>query len=201
MLRHGSGSISVWYVFYRKFMVFLRTGRTLHIFFIASLVLFLLFLNLSLNSENGQFTFHSFFTMYFFSLCITTELDAYSRYQNYKIVKDLIHTNGFRILIIKPFSKSSCQRDAATEAARQLELGSEVKGYFYQMGYRWYHLIPSLLIENPKLFFTKGYWSSTFFVPRYKSKFFLWWNESWFIGVISLPGGQAGIGWKNEYWA
>jgi hypothetical protein len=115
-----------------------------------------------------------FLSLFFFSLCITTELDAYSRYQNYKLVKDLFYKHGFREMIAKPFSKSSCQRHAAVEAGRQLEFSDKIENYFYNMGYRWHHIVPSMLIDKPLLFFTKDYWTSTFFVPRYKSKYFHW---------------------------
>lgn len=127
-----------------------------------------------LNHQNGLFSFYIFPVMFFFSLIITTEFDAYNRYQNYKMVKDLLYRHGFRELLVKPFSKSSCQRDAAAEAARQLEMKEKAAKYFYRLGYRWYHIIPSILVENPMTFFTKMYWVSTFFVPRYKSKYFLW---------------------------
>jgi hypothetical protein len=90
------------------------------------------------------------------------------------MVKDLYYEHGFRELITKPFSKSSCQRDAAAEAARQLDIEDKVESYFYKLGFRWYHIVPSMLIESPLLFFTKMYWLSTFFVPRYKSKYFYW---------------------------
>lgn len=174
MLKQESISIPEWYIFYRKFMTFVRTGRTLHFFFILSLISFFFSVKMLLNDQNGIVSFYILPVMFFFSLCITTVLDAYNRYQNYKMVKDLLHQYGFRELIVKPFSKSSCQRDAASEAARQLELSEMTDKYFYRLGYRWYHIIPSILVENPTTFFTKMYWVSTFFVPRYKSKYFLW---------------------------
>lgn len=174
MLRQESISIPGWYIFYRKFVTFLRTGRTLHFFFFISLILFIISINQLIYKEETLISIYSLMSMFFFSLCITTELDAYNRYQNYKMVKDLIHRHGFRELIVKPFSKSSCQRDAASEAARQLQLSEMADKYFYRLGYRWYHIVPSILVENPMTFFTKMYWVSTFFVPRYKSKYFLW---------------------------
>ncbi len=113
-------------------------------------------------------------SVYLFSLLVTTQLDAYSRYQNYKMVKDMLYKNGFRGLIVKPFSKSQCQREAVKEAACQLNMDKQVKKYFYDSGYRWFHIIPTVLLENPLLFFTKGYWITTFFVPNYRSKYFIW---------------------------
>lgn len=174
MLRQKQISVPWYIIFYRKFLTFLRTGRILHLFFLSSLVFFILAFH-QVKFENYEFiSIYSFLSLFFFSLCITTELDAYSRYQNYKMVKDLYYEHGFRELITKPFSKSSCQRDAAVEAARQLEIEDKVESYFYKLGFRWYHIVPAMLIESPLLFFTKMYWLSTFFVPRYKSKYFYW---------------------------
>lgn len=174
MLCRESDSISAGYIYYRKFLIFLRSGRVLHFFFMSSLVFFIISFNQVKFTDYGFISVYGMLTLFFFSLCITTELDAYSRYQNYKMVKDLLYKYGYRELITKPFSKSSCQRDAAIEAARQLGMKDKAKQYFSRLGYKWYHIIPSMLIENPFLFFTRMYWSSTFFVPRYQSKYFCW---------------------------
>jgi len=174
MLKEDSISVSGLYIFYKKLVTFLRTSLTLQLFFIFTLTIFFLLLHRFL--ENGLIlvSWNTLFTLFFFSLAITTQLDAYSRYQNYKQIKDLIHMNGFRGLIIKPFSGSRCQRDAVREMAHQLKIKKLVKQYFYHLGYRWYHIIPTTLIRRPLLVFTRGYWITTFFVPKYSSKYFLW---------------------------
>lgn len=174
MLRQESFSFPRRYIYYRKFMTFLRTGRILHFFFLTSLILFIISFKQVKFSDYEYISVYGMLSLFFFSLCVTTELDAYSRYQNYKMIKDILHKYRFRELIIKPFSKSSCQRDAALEAARQLDMHVEADKYYARLGYKWYHIIPSMLIDNPLLFFTKMYWSSTFFVPRYQSKYFCW---------------------------
>ncbi len=174
MLKQDTSSIPGWYVLYKKFIAFIRTSFILQLFFILTIVLFIYFVNRFYLSGKILFSINTLFIMFFFSLSVTTQLDAYSRYQNYKLIKDMMHKNGYRSLIIKPFSRSRCQRDAVREAAHQLELQSMVKQYFYETGYRWYHIMPSVLLQNPFLIFTKGYWITTFFVPRYVSKYFLW---------------------------
>lgn len=174
MLKQESQSVPRWYIFYKKLASFLRTSAILQLFFLVITALFFVFAYRIYSGEKGILTWNALLTLFFFSLSITTQLDAYSRYQNYKMVKDLFHKNGFRRLIIKPFSKSQCQRDAVKEAAQQLQIYSPVKKYFHELGYRWYHIIPSVLIENPLLIFTRNYWITTFFVPNYKSKYFLW---------------------------
>ena len=174
MLCQESNTLPGWYILYQKFLTFVRTGRTLHFFFFASLIFLIISINRMDYDEKGIITLNNFLVLFYFSLCITTELDAYNRYQNYKMIKDLMYQYGYRELLIKPFSKSSCQRDAATEAARQLKMNAKVEQYFNRLGYRWYHIVPSVLVENPLMFFTRSYWTSTFFVPRYKSKYFCW---------------------------
>ena len=174
MFKHDSSSFPSRYVLYKKIAAFIRTSYILQLFFTLTIFLFVVFVNRFYLSGKILFSINTLFIMFFFSLGITTQLDAYSRYQNYKMIKDMMYKNGFRSLIIKPFSRSRCQRDAVKEAANQLELQSRVKQYFFESGYRWYHIIPSVLLQNPFLIFTKGYWITTFFVPRYISKYFLW---------------------------
>jgi hypothetical protein len=125
-------------------------------------------------AENLTFLFHLFCSVYFFSLIITTQLDAYSRYQNYKMAKDLLHQYGFKKPLIRVFSKSKCQREAIAEAGNCLGFKKEVNDYFYSMGFRWYHILPIAIAKKPKTLFTKDYWLSTFFVSNYKSKYFYW---------------------------
>ncbi|MCX6303763.1 MAG: hypothetical protein NT040_02235 [Bacteroidetes bacterium] len=105
---------------------------------------------------------------------VTTQLDAFSRFQDYKMIKDLFYIYGFRGLLVKPYARSKCQRDAVMEAASQLGLRSAANKHFYNLGYRWYHIVPSVLIENPLLLLSTGYWRTTFFVPKYESKYFHW---------------------------
>ena len=174
MLKEDSISVPGWYILYKKFITFLRTSLTLQLFFLSTLAIFGMFLYRFLENELTIISWDTLFTLFFFSLSITTQLDAYSRYQNYKQVKDLIHKNGFRGMIIKPFSGSRCQRDAVREMANQLKIKKMVRQYFYHLGYRWYHIIPTALWRKPLLVFTRGYWITILFVPRYRSKYFLW---------------------------
>jgi hypothetical protein len=112
--------------------------------------------------------------MFLLSVTVTSQLDAYSRFQNYKMMKDLLFQHGYRELFLKPFSRSRCQRDAVSEAASQLGLEADINLYFKRLGYKWYHIIPSVLIENPLILLTRNYWQTTFFVSYYRSKYFCW---------------------------
>ena len=165
---------SVCMILYKRTAIYLRVGVILHLFCLLTLSLFLWCFNNLFISSGWQFFNNLLLSMFFFSHLFTTQLDAYSRYQNYKMVKDLFHVYGFRSLLAKPYSRSKCQRDSVLEAATQLGLRSSAIQYFRNSGYRWYHIIPSVLIEDPALLFTRGYWLTTLFVPKYTSKYFLW---------------------------
>ena len=99
------------------------------------------------------------------------ELDAYSRYQNYKLIKDHLFVNGFQPRILRPFIKSRCQRDAVLVAAEELGMTKECKVYFMMQGYRWYHLLPDFVFKEPRTLICRSFWLNTFFAKTYRSKF------------------------------
>ena len=113
----------------------------------------------------GLVNFISFFNMF-----ILAELDGYSRFQNYKQVKDQIYLNSLQERMLKPMAKSSCQREAAILAGSELGLEKEIKNYYYNLGYRWYHILPDFVFKNPLFFFTPLFWRTTFFASYYKPK-------------------------------
>ena len=102
------------------------------------------------------------------------QLDARSRYQDYKRIKDLLHENGFRPKLVGLFSASRCQRDAVRAAASDLGLAREADDYFKQRGYNWHHVVPERLKKNPKLVMAPKFWERTLFTPFYRAKYFLW---------------------------
>jgi hypothetical protein len=59
-------------------------------------------------------------------------------------------------------------------AAREFNLQSEWKSLTYISGFRWYHILPAIIVRRPRMLFTKAYWSKTLFVKTYRSKYFLW---------------------------
>jgi len=169
-----SKGISGWYIFYRQCITYLKTGAILHAFSILVLILFMLCFNTQQTADGVNQFGYSLLSMFLFSITITSQMDAYSRFQNYKMVKDLLYQHGFRELFLRPYSRSRCQRDAVTEAAAQLGLYSHIDLYFGKLGYWWHHIIPSVLLENPLIILTRNYWYTTFFVSYYKSKYFCW---------------------------
>lgn len=171
---YANQPLSKSYILYKGIGSYVKATSLLQSFCI--LCVLLCYLNfLALDEAIGPvFFFHLFFSIYFFSLIITTQLDAYSRHQNYKMAKDLLYQYGFKKPLIRVFSKSKCQREAVTEAGNSLGFKKEIDDYFYSMGFRWYHILPVVIVRKPRTLFTKEYWFSTFFVSNYKSKYFYW---------------------------
>ena len=158
---------------------YLQTGYLLHLMGLFSILLACLFGRrvLMLLAEGGgiwSILSNGYACLYFISLIIFSLLDARSRYQNYKMAKDRLFKYGFDVRLLKPFVYSRCQRDAIAAALKDLELQEEWTALKHQMGFRWYHLLPDMVVKNPRLLFTRDYWSKTLFVRTYKSKYFLW---------------------------
>jgi len=166
--------ISGGYILYQQCITYLKTGYILHCFSIIVFYLFLVCLAVLQTATGIEFIGFGLQSGFLFTVSITSQMDAYSRYQNYKMVKDMLYQHGFRELFLKPLSRSRCQRDAVREAAAQLKMDPLIKQYFKKLGYKWYHIIPSVLIENPLVLLTRNYWYTTFFVSYYKSKYFCW---------------------------
>jgi hypothetical protein len=171
---YANQSLSRSYIFLKRTESYIKSTASLQAFCLLCILLcYINYISLE-EAENLTLFFHLFCSVYFFSLIITTQLDAYSRYQNYKMAKDLLHQYGFKKPLIRVFSKSKCQREAIAEAGNCLGFKKEVNDYFYSVGFRWYHILPIVIVKNPKTLFSKEYWLSTFFVPNYKSKYFYW---------------------------
>lgn len=98
------------------------------------------------------------------------QLDARSRFQNYKQLKDQFYLYGFDPRIVKPFIKSRCQRDAAMVAAIELGLDKKCRQHFYDKGYRWFHLLPDYLFTNPRFLLSRAFWMTTFFARTYEPR-------------------------------
>lgn len=159
---------------HRPFIVtYYRLGYLLHLMTIAEIVLIVAcFKQFHLLSwaQSGSPILRWFLLFCLVFPPIFPQCDARSRYQNYKQVKDHLFLYGYQNRIIKPFSHSRCQRDAVIAAAEELGFKAECKNYFKSQGYKWHHLMPDFLVNNPKFLFNKQFWLSTFFVKTYKSK-------------------------------
>lgn len=153
---------------------YLLSGRLLHFITFLELILiyFALPLVLKINTDNSilMLLLQFWLVGYLLSLPVLSQLDARSRYQNYKQIKDQLYIYGCNTLIFQPVLKSRCQRDAALISAKELGLYKFCDDIFKKNGYRWYHLLPDFVFKKPQFLITKYFWASTFFAPTYKAK-------------------------------
>ncbi|OBQ57482.1 hypothetical protein [Halodesulfovibrio spirochaetisodalis] len=96
---------------------------------------------------------------------ILCQADAFSRFREFKRIKAIFSRRGFNPRILKLVSTSRCQRDAALLAAKETGCKHLAATYFKKMGYRWYHIIPDAIVENPMHFFNPVFLRTTF-LPR-----------------------------------
>jgi hypothetical protein len=102
---------------------------------------------------------------------VLAQLDARSRFQEFKQVRDQLIDFGPDRRIFRPVAGSRCRRDAALAAARQLGYETVCLSFFSGMGYRWHHLLPDRIIQEPRLLLTLSFWRATFLVPGYQSRY------------------------------
>lgn len=125
------------------------------------------------------------------SLPVFSQLDARSRYQNYKQIKDQIYLYGYDERILRPTLKSRCQRDAAWLSASELGYGRQCSQYFQSHGYRWYHIFPDFVLSKPQFLLTLYFWKTTFFSPRYIPK--VNYNQEMACSSFPKPGSHAEV--------
>ncbi|WP_442588792.1 hypothetical protein ACSBL2_22405 [Pedobacter sp. AW31-3R] len=109
--------------------------------------------------------------LFAFSHIFLVIMDAWSRFQNYKRIKDNLYSHGFSPKIANPYMGSKCQRTAFMVAAKELGMEKEVNSYYHRIGIRWYHFIPRFMIEDPLFLFRKSFVSRTFLEKYYKPRF------------------------------
>ncbi len=153
---------------------YLRAGLFLHVMTLAELaLLWTVSWCLPILGEDAVIAgdFHELMILSFLvALPLFSQLDARSRYQNYKQIKDQLFLYGFDKRIFKPVLRSRCQRDAALAAAEELGYGKRCRAHFKGCGYRWYHLVPEFVLHAPGFFLTGMFWRRTFFMPTYQPK-------------------------------
>jgi hypothetical protein len=157
-----------------KFITYIKTGYLLHL--ITAGELFMLYIMLH-TFHLGAWMMQTHAIGRFFMLLpflwspVFPQLDARSRYQDYKMMKDYFYLYGFDVRLVKCVARSRCQRDAVIIAAREMGVESECTAYFKACGYRWYHLFPDIIFENPLVLLSKTFWITTFFTKTYSLKF------------------------------
>lgn len=160
-------------ILFRRMARYWRVGFYLHL--VTALVMGLTLWGVSWLPD-GVFSFCVGLDMAFFcsglGAAVCAQLDAGSRFQEYKRVKDLLFENGFDERIIRLFVHSRCQREAVITAARDLGLEAETMDYFEQAGYRWFHFLPAAIRSRPLVLLQWRFWSRTLFVKPYVSRYF-----------------------------
>jgi hypothetical protein len=157
----------------KKIISYLKAGCLLHMITALEILFFCLlfyFADISSWLTNDYIFFKLIVLSPMIGLPLFAQLDARSRYQNYKLLKDNLFVYGFQKRIVKPFIKSRCQRDAVKAAAYELGMAHQCKEYFKINGYKWYHLAPDVIFKNPYLLLTKKFWVTTLFTKAYHSK-------------------------------
>lgn len=89
-------------------------------------------------------------------------LDAFSRHRDFHRIKAMLEKYGFKARIFDLVSTSRCQRDAALHAARATGHCRQARRHFRALGYRWYHLLPDPVVDNPFNFFNLGFLRQAF---------------------------------------
>jgi hypothetical protein len=99
-----------------------------------------------------------------------TQLDARSRFQEFKQARDQLIRYGPDRRIFKSLAGSRCQRDAVLAASKQLGHERDCREYFLAAGYRWYHLLPDFVKDHPDFLIYAAFWRTTFFAPTYRTR-------------------------------
>jgi hypothetical protein len=142
---------------------YLSAGKLLHAITVAEVLTIL-----SIVSMIGKhpLAYPTLITLSLFPLF--TQLDARSRFQEYKQVRDQLARYGPDRRIFMTVASSRCQRDAALAAAGQLGYAQHCRFHYCAAGYRWFHLFPNFVKDHPRFLISAAFWRTTFFMPTYQ---------------------------------
>lgn len=161
-----------------RFFRFLKVGAFLHVMSVLCVLIMLISARIAFEYyQDGLFVqtvIWAAFATWAFTVPFFSELDALGRYQNYKQIKDAMYDMGYDQRLIRPFIHSKCQRDAVIIAGHDLGCQNEIKEFFRDQGYRWYHILPDAFVKNPFVLFHSMFWKRILFTKRYQLKNFYW---------------------------
>jgi hypothetical protein len=159
-----------------RLWTYMEVGRLLHFITlftgVIAIITYRAMMTAYFSNDLLSFIIYGSLFLHFVSLPFFAQFDARSRFQNYKMVCDLFYKYGYRERFIKALKHSKCQREAAYIAAKNLSYKDEVKNFFYESGYRWYHLVPDFIWKHPGYLFSKHFWLTTFFTKTYIPKYY-----------------------------
>ena len=184
-----------------QLLTYLRVGIFLHVNTVFYLLLIKPFLDLGLAGfEQGLLVpgiWWSWLSSFFLANAVLSQLDARSRWQNYKQIKDQLYGFGYRERIFKPVLKSSCQRHAALVAAAEVGYRAQVLIFFRSRGYRWYHIPPDFVMSHPQFLLSRHFWRTTFFAPTYHPKYVSQPKDSGHLRKRAVPD-HASVGARSQ---
>jgi hypothetical protein len=99
---------------------------------------------------------------FFLSVASCSLADGLCRFHEYRRFKRMLLRYGFRPRLFRHISRSRCQRDAILFAAHEAGCRRELKDLFRRKGYRWYHILPDPIVDNPLHFFKPEFLRTTF---------------------------------------
>ena len=165
-------------VTYERTLRYLKVGAFLHLISVLSLFILVICVRISIEYFNEELLVNAILwgglALWAMTIPFFSQFDAYGRYQNYKQVKDALFEMSFDTRLIKPFMYSKCQRDAVEIAGDDLDCGIEIRRYYRQQGYRWYHVLPDAFVKNPLVLFYGLFWKRILFTKHYELKNFYW---------------------------
>lgn len=178
MQRENSEKPSAVFILYKRFCRYLKVGKLLHLVSIMGIICFYCFGRLAmealLQDRFIAFCVQGYLSGYGLVLIGFSQMDARSRFQNYKLAKDLFFEHGFKERIADLFALSRCQREAVIVAAWDLGIELKLIRYYQSRGYRWFHIFPDKVLSQPSILMRRRFWQKTLFVPHYSSRQFLW---------------------------
>ena len=162
-----------------RILRYIQCGYLLHLVTVFSILMVFLLSNemiseYVLKADALKLAVLGYGSGYFFTLIFFSQLDARSRFRNYLMIKDKVFEYGFDARLLRPFVYSRCQRDAIAVAAKDLNFYADWQKLNREIGFRWYHVLPHLVVRKPGILLTREYWNKTLFVKPYQSKYFLW---------------------------
>lgn len=154
---------------------YLKVGKLLYfglsLFLFQSYIYYVVLIKAISNNDPDLIVFWSVCFIFSFIHIFLVLMDGWSRFQNYKRIKDQFYIHGFDVRLAANYKGSKCQRNAAIIAASELGMEKEIRRFFRKCGVKNHHFIPYFMIQDPLFPFRRSFWSRTFLEKPYRSKF------------------------------
>jgi len=115
--------------------------------------------------------FWLFFFLFSFLHIFLVLMDSWSRFQNYKRMKDQLYRYGFQPKVANNYLVSKCQRQALKIACKELGFYKEYKRFLKLRAVKWHHFIPYFMMEDPLFMVKSHFWNRTFLEKHYTPKY------------------------------